>query len=75
MPTTEAKKEERWNIDQAIREAGKMGVSMSRPTVIRLCREQEAGYQITGPHGHWVVYPEIFMALIRGPQEGCGEGE
>lgn len=56
----------RWDINKAVEEAEKIGIPMTRPTVIRICREQDAGYQVTGPHGNWVVYPAKFMAIISG---------
>ena len=59
-------KEERWTTSKAIEKAAEIGVSLTAPTVIKLCQEHGIGYQMTGPHGTWQIRPEQFMKLIRG---------
>jgi hypothetical protein len=60
------KKEKRWTVTRCIEEAAKLGINMTRPTVIRMCETQDIGYQPTGKWGAWAVHPDRFKALIKG---------
>ena len=60
------KKEKRWDVTRCIAEAAKLGIMMTRPTVIRMCETQGIGYQPTGRGGTWAVYPDRFKAAIKG---------
>jgi len=59
----------RWSISQAMKEGDAIGIHISRPTVISLCRKYGVGYQSAGQRGWWTVYADKYMALIKGDLE------
>lgn len=69
MPSENEKKEKRWDVTRAIAEAAKLGIVMTRPTVIRMCRDQDIGYQPTGWGGTWAIHPDRFKAIIKGDKK------
>lgn len=56
----------RWTITEAIEEAKKMNIHLSKPTVIKMCRKQGIGYQPTGRAGKWVINSDQFIKIIKG---------
>jgi len=55
----------RWTVTEAIAEAKKIKVKLSRPTVIKMCRSYDIGYQVV-PGGNWFIFPEPFMKIVKG---------
>jgi hypothetical protein len=52
-----------WSAAQASAYAKFIGVPMSRPTLIKFVRDNNAGWQLGT--GRWVIYPDKFRLLLR----------
>ena len=59
------KAEEVWTITKALASAMEVGVVLSRPTIISMCKQKNVGYQ-TNDRGKWRIYSTKFMKLIQG---------
>lgn len=66
----ELKNKKRWTVSEAIAVAKELDIILTRPTVIRMCRESGLGYQATGPGGNWLIMPEKFLKAIREGNRG-----
>ena len=54
-----------WPISKAIVEAGKIGIDISLPTVIKWCANPpKLGFQLGGTGGKWFVDPKKFMNYV-----------
>lgn len=62
-----------WTIGTAIKEAEKIGVEVSRPTLIRWIRVYGLGFQLGGEGGKWYVFPNKFKRYINGGQTETGK--
>jgi len=60
------KEKKYWTLTRAIEEANKIGVEVSKPTLIKWILTHHFGHQLGGPGGKWYVQPENFKRFING---------
>lgn len=61
-----AQKEKYISISRAMEMAKKMGVTFTRPTVIKHVKQRELGYQIGGKGGRWIVIEKEWKKFLNG---------
>ena len=59
-------KKKYWTIEESIKEAEKIGIEVSRPTLIKWIQEYKLGFQLGGKGGKWYTYPQRYMRYING---------
>lgn len=59
-------KKQYWSLSKSIEEAGKLGIEVSRPTLIKWIHEYKLGFQLGGKGGKWYIYPQRLMRYIHG---------
>jgi hypothetical protein len=71
-------KQKYWTLSVAIEQAKKLGVEVSKPTLVKWIRNYKIGFQLGGEGGKWYVFPEKFMRYVNGgkiPQDNITEPE
>lgn len=59
-------KKKYWTVEESIEEAKKIGIEVSRPTLIKWINEYKLGFQLGGKGGKWYTYPQRYMRYING---------
>lgn len=59
-------KQKYWTLSVAIEQAKKLGVEVSKPTLVKWIRNYKIGFQLGGEGGKWYVFPEKLMRYING---------
>lgn len=66
-----------WTPKEAAEYASKQGIFVSRPTVIKWCREHNLGHQLggktSGKWGRWFIGRKKFRKFLRGPNVKKGK--
>jgi hypothetical protein len=57
--------QEQWSVSEAIAVCAFAGIPMSRPTVIAKLRQTNAGWQLGGTGGRWIIDPEKFKLILK----------
>ena len=60
---------DKWSVAEAIAYSHFVEIPVSRPTVIKICREKNAGRQFSGRGGRWIVYADKFKKILNGESE------
>ena len=59
-----------WTIAQAMAFAAHVGISMSRPTLIKMCKTRRVGHQISGRRSRWTIHdPAGFKKVLKALKE------
>jgi hypothetical protein len=66
-------KKKYWPLHIAIEEASKLGIEVSKPTLIKWIKKYTLGFQLGDEGGKWYVYPHKFMRYINGGKTETGE--
>ena len=69
------KKNKYWSITTALEEATKIGIELSRPTIIKWCRTMKIGFQLGGEGGKWYISPKKFMEYISNAKKQTDQEE
>ena len=62
MPT----KKQYWALARAIKEAEKIGIEVSKPTLIKWIKKFQLGFQLGHAGGKWYVFPYKYTRFING---------
>jgi len=62
-----------WTLTKSIEEANKIGIEVSRPTLIRWICTFNFGFQLGGEGGKWYLFPEQFMRYLNGGKTATNE--
>lgn len=68
-----AKKKEYWEMSKALEEAEKIGIKISKPTLIKWCKSKALGFQLGDKGGKWFIYPNKFMRYLNGGKTETGK--
>ena len=53
------------SISDCLKEAHRLGIFLTKPTIQRIIQERGIGWQPNGPGGKWFVNKEKFMKFIK----------
>ena len=67
------KQKEYWPIAKAMEEAEKLGIEISKPTLIKWIKRYSLGFQLGDQGGKWYVFPKKFMRYINGGKTETGK--
>lgn len=68
-----AKKKEYWEMSKALEEAEKIGIKISKPTLIKWCKKKALGFQLGDKGGRWFIFPNKFMRYLNGGKTETGK--
>ena len=57
-------KQKYWTLSVAVEQAKKIGVEVSKPTLVKWITNYKIGFQLGGIGGKWYVIPTKFMRYI-----------
>lgn len=68
-----SKKKKYWTIAQALEEADRIGIEISKPTLIKWCKTKALGFQLGDVGGKWYIYPHKYMRYLNGGKTETGK--